>query len=235
MKRLAYRHKRAGYRMICRRLWQEGWRVNHKRVERLYRQEGLQIRRKRRRKHVTSRIPMPKAEWVNDCWSMDFMSDALTTGRALRFLTVLDDAPKECLDLYAETSIPSERVTERLDAIGIFRGYPRFVRTDGGPEFQSRHFAKWCAAHRIEHFTIQPGKPQQNAFIEAFNGLVRNELLNEALFDSVRDAQEKAAVWRQEYNFDRPHGVLRMPPALRARELRKLKNKGEPLSQAGIN
>jgi putative transposase len=184
---------------------------------------------------MTSRVPMPKAQWVNDCWSMDFMSDALTTGRALRLLTVLDDAPKECLDLYADTSIPSEKVTERLDAIGTFRGYPGFVRTDGGPEFQSHHFARWCAKHKITHFTIQPGKPQQNAFIEAFNGLVRSELLNENLFESVGGAQEKATNWRYEYNFDRPHGVLGVPPVLRARELRKLKNKEESLNQAGTN
>ena len=233
MKRLAFRHKRAGYRMILRKLRQEGWRVNHKRVERLYRLEGLQIRRKRRRKHVTTRVPMPVAEAVNDCWSMDFMSDALTSGRALRFLTVLDDAPRECLDLHPDTSIPSAKVTERLDAIATFRGYPRFVRTDGGPEFQSRHFAKWCAKHHVIHFTIQPGKPQQNAFIEAFNGRVRDEFLNENLFESVADAREKAPRWRHEYNVERPHGVLGVPPALRARELRKQKNKRESLIQAG--
>jgi putative transposase len=219
--------------MIYRRLRMAGWEVNHKRVERLYREEGLQIRRKRRRKHVTSRIPMPVAQWVNDCWSMDFMSDALTSGRALRFLTVLDDAPKECLDLYASTSIPAAKVVERLDAIGLFRGYPRVVRTDGGPEFQSHTFAQWCSKHRVEHFTIEPGKPQQNAYIEAFNGLVRDGLLNEHLFESVRDAQQKAAAWRQEYNFDRPHGVLGVPPALYARKLRKLKLMEKPLIQSG--
>ncbi len=178
---------------------------------------------------------MPAAQWVNDCWSIDFMSDALTSGWALRLLTVLDDASKECLDLYPDTSIPSERVTERLDAIGTFRGYPRFIRTDGGPEFQSRHFALWCGKHKIVHVTIEPGKPQQNAFIEAFNGLVRSEFLNEHLFCSVTDARRKAVKWRQEYNFDRPHGVLGVPPALRARELRKLKNNREPLTQTGTN
>lgn len=161
------------------------------------------------------------------------MSDALTTGRALRLLTVLDDASRECLELYAETSIPAEKVVEKLDAIATFRGYPRVVRTDGGPEFQSRTFALWCAKHGVKHFTIAPGKPQQNAYIEAFNGLARDGFLNENLFATVRNAQEKAAAWKKEYNLERPHGVLGVPPALFARKLRKLRLMEKTLIQTG--
>lgn len=219
--------------MIHRKLKQEGWRVNHKRIERIYREEGLQIRRKRRRKHLSSRVAMPVAVGLNDCWSLDFMSDALTCGRALRVLTVLDDASRECLDLHTDTSISSNQVTDRLDAVGTFRGFPRFIRTDGGPEFQSKHFALWCAKRNITHFTIQPGKPQQNAYIEAFNGRVRDEFLNENLFSSVRDAQKKASRWKYEYNFERPHGVLGVPPAQHARMLRQQQLMEKPLIQSG--
>lgn len=235
IRRLAFRHKRAGYRMIYRRLRQEGRKVNHKRVERLYREERLQIRRKRRKKHSVVRVAMPTPRWLNDCWSLDFMSDALTSGRALRFFTALDDASRECLDLYPACSIPSETVTERLDAVAIFRGYPRYIRTDGGPEFQSKHFSQWLTKHSIVHQTIEPGKPQQNAFIESFNGRVRDEFLNENLFHSERDAAPKASQWKHEYNFERPHGVLKVPPALRARKLRLMrkKQKGESLIQTG--
>ena len=219
--------------MVYRRLRQEGWQVNHKRVERIYREEKLQLRQKRHRKRKGTRGQMPQAQWVNDCWSMDFMSDATTNGRALRFLTVIDDAPRECLDLFAACSIPSELLTDRLDAIALFRGYPQYVRTDGGPEFQSRHFETWIRKHGIIHHTIEPGRPQQNAFIESFNGRVRDELLNEELFHGETDANSKAVRWRYEYNFERPHGVLGVPPALRARDLRKMKEQEKTLIQAG--
>ena len=157
----------------------------------------------------------------------------MTSGRALRFLTVIDDAPRECLDLFAACSIPSELLTERLDGVALFRGYPRYVRTDGGPEFQSKHFEAWTRKHGIIHHTIEPGKPQQNAFIESFNGRARDELLNEELFHDETDANAKAVRWRYEYNFERPHGVLGVPPALRARDLRKMKEQEKTLIQAG--
>lgn len=180
---------------------------------------------------------MPTPRWLNDSWSLDFMSDALTSGRALRLFTALDDASRECLDLFPARSIPLEVVTERLDAIAIFRGYPRYLRTDGGPEFQSRHFAVWLAKHGIVHQTIEPGKPQQNAFIESFNGRVREEFLNENLFHSEPDTLQKAIRWKYEYNFERPHRVLKKIPALRAKELReeRRKNKGESSIQTGTD
>lgn len=221
--------------MIYRRLRQEGKIVNHKRVERLYREDRLQLRRKRRKKHSVVRVSMPTPRWLNDCWSLDFMSDAFTSGRALRLFTAIDDASRECLDLFPSRSIPSEVVTERLDAIAIFRGYPRYIRTDGGPEFQSKHFAQWLAKHDIVHQTIDPGKPQQNAFIESFNGRAREEFLNENLFHSEREALQKATQWKHEYNFERPHGVLKKTPASRARELRleMKKQEGESSIQTG--
>ena len=219
--------------MLYRKLRQKGWKVNHKRVERLYREERLQMRRKKHRKHLIVRISMAPAQWCNDCWSIDFMSDALTSGRALRFLTAIDDASRECLDLYARSSLPSECVTKRLDIVALFRGYPRAIRTDGGPEFQSGRFNDWCEKHHIIHVTIEPGKPQQNAFIESFNGRAREELMNENLFHSERDANEKATKWKHEYNFERPHGVLGVPPALRAAQLRKQQLKEQPLMRTG--
>lgn len=237
LRRLAFKHRRAGYRMLFRRLRMDGWEVNHKRVERLYREEKLPLRRKRRRRRSVVVTPMPPAQYLNDCWSIDFMSDALTSGRALRFFTAVDDASRECLDLFSACAIPAKDVTERLDRIGIFRGYPQFIRTDGGPEFQSKHFADWCAKHGIVHITIEPGKPQQNAFIEAFNGLVRNEFLNESLFHSAQDANTKATRWKYEYNFERPHGELAkplgVPPAVYARRLRELKLNEKTLIQSG--
>ena len=163
------------------------------------------------------------------------MSDALTTGRALRLLTAVDDASRECLALFAARAIPAVSVTEQLDRVGTFRGYPLFIRTDGGPEFQSNHFRHWCKAHGIIHVTIEPGKPQQNAYIEAFNGRVRDELLNEELFFSEEDANRKAATWKKEYNFQRPHGSLLVPPALEAKKLRMLKLKENTLIQSGTN
>ncbi len=178
---------------------------------------------------------MPAAQRTNECWSMDFMSDALLSGKALRFFNVIDDAPRECLDMHSDTSLPSYVITGRLDAIATFRGYPEFVRTDGGPEFQSKEFAEWCKKNNVKHFTIQPGKPQQNALIEAFNGRVRDEFLNEHIFESVQDAQRKAREWKHEYNFERPHGVLGVPPALRAAVLRKQHKAAKSLIQSGTN
>ncbi len=211
--------------------------MNHKRVERLYRLEGLQIRRKRKRvRTISPRIEMPPAEFLDDCWSADFMSDALTGKRALRFFNAIDDASREALTVHAAIAIPAEVVTEMLDRVAVFRRYPKCIRTDGGPEFQSVHFAKWCAAHNILHITIEPGKPQQNAFIESFNGRMRDELLNEELFHSVIDANQKATKWKNEYNSQRPHGTLGVTPLVRARELRKKeKQKGKTLVQTGTN
>lgn len=223
--------------MIYRKLRQENQKVNHKRVERIYREERLQLRRKRRKKHSVVRVKMPTPKWLNDCWSLDFMSDALMSGKVLRFFNAIDDASRECLDIFPAISIPSKMVIDRLDAIATFRGYPVYIRTDGGPEFQSKTFAAWLARHGIVHQTIDPGKPQQNAFIESFNSRAREEFLNENLFLSLKDAREKASIWRQEYNFERPHGVLGVPPAVKAKQLRKMKQltQGETLIKTGTN
>jgi putative transposase len=141
--------------------------------------------------------------------------------------------------LCSSSAIMLERVLGALPASGRGSGAPcqspRFLRTDGGPEFQSGEFAAWCAKHGVTHVTIEPGRPQKNAYTEAFNGRVRDEFLNENLFTSVRDAREKAATWRHEYNIERPHGVLGIPPALRTRELRKQKLTEKSLIQTGTN
>ena len=212
-----------------------GWKVNHKRIERLYQEEMLMLRMKRTRKsYAGARVPMPVAERVNDCWSIDFISDVSSSGRALRFLTVLDNATRECLELYAAHCISGKKVTERLDQVATFRGYPRYIRVDNGPEFRSKDVHEWAIKHGITLCFIQPGKPQQNAFIESFNGTCRNEFLNETLFFSVIDAQQKGSLYRTEYNTERPHSSIGgIPPITYARRLRKKLR--ETLIRSGTN
>jgi putative transposase len=223
--------------MLYRKLRQAGWKVNHKRVERMYREEKLTLRRKRRTKlpaHLRIALPVPTR--VNDCWSLDFLSDGLVNGRALRCFAALDDATRENVALYMGLSIPGAKVAQLLDHAAMFRGYPKYVRADNGPEFRGGDFRSWAAQHGVTVIFIEPGKPYQNAFIESFNARVREEFLNENLFVSVRDAQQKADDWRHEYNYERPHGKLGEPPAWYANLLEQQeKNQEKPLIQTGTN
>ena len=195
--------------MIYLRLRRAGWHVNHKRVERLYREDGLSLRRKRRKKlrsHL--RLAMPKPTRVNERWSMDFISDALMSGRPLRCFVVVDDFSTEALAIEVDFSIPSPKVTKVLDGIAVKRGYPKRIRTDNGPEFTSIHFHAWCQEHGISLEHIEPGKPFQNAFAESFNGRFRDECLDENIFVSLGDAQRKISAFRLEYNTQRPKNSL---------------------------
>lgn len=213
----------------------EGFAVNYKKVWRLYREEGLSIRRKRKKKlpaHLRATLPAPVA--VNDCWSADFMSDVTTGGRTLRFFNVLDDCSRENLAATPAYSFPSTKVTEELDRVALFRGYPKHLRVDNGPEFRSKHFHQWAMLHGVTLVFIEPGKPMQNAFIESFNGRMRDEFLNQNLFTSDIDAEQKTNQWRYEYNNLRPHGSLGLPPVTYRERLNKqLLNQEITLIQSG--
>jgi len=205
--------------MLTDKLHQEGQLANHKRVYRIYREEALQLP-KRRRKRIRSakRIPLAPATQLNERWSMDFMQDMLSDGRRFRVLTVMDEYSRECLAIDAAISIPGERVTRVLDAIAVNRGYPAVVVTDNGPEFTGRALDRWASQHGVRLHFIQPGKPTQNAFIESLNGTFREECLSADWFLDLPEARSRISRWRQEYNEQRPHSTIgRIPPAVFAR------------------
>jgi putative transposase len=189
--------------------------VNHKRVYRLYREANLAVRKgKKSKRPLNERVPLQLAKAVNEVWSMDFVSDSLSNGRRLKYLTVADDFSHECVDIAVDFGISGEYVTRLLDRAAVFRGYPDMVRTDNGPEFTSRVFMAWAQTHGIRHILIQPGRPMQNGYIESFNGKFRDEHLNESWFETLQQASNAASIWKQDYNQVRPHSsVGRIPPA----------------------
>jgi len=199
-----------GYRRLHVLLQREGWKVNHKRVYRLYRVEGLGMRPKKPRRHVTAcrRIERAVAEEPNDSWSMDFMSDELFDGRRIRLLTIVDNFTRESLAIEVAERIGGQRVVEVLMRLGEERSLPRIIRVDNGPEFISKRLDQWAYLNGVELDFSRPGKPMDNGLIEAFNGRLRQECLNESWFLSLNDAREKVETWRQEYNRERPHGAL---------------------------
>jgi putative transposase len=209
-----------GYRRIHVLLQREGWRVNHKRVYRLYRQEGLLMRPKppRRRVACQKRLTRPLATSRDESWSMDFMSDELVGGHRIRLLTIVDNFTRESLAIAVETSFPAHRVVEVLDRLAQHHRLPKTIRVDNGPEFTSKVLDQWAYLRGVQLDFSRPGKPTDNAFIEAFNARVRQECLNENWFLSLEDAREKVAAWRRHYNTERPHGALgNLPPAAFAR------------------
>ena len=151
---------------------------------------------------------MPAADRVNHVWSIDFMSDSLAGGRKFRTFNVLDDFNRECLMIEIDSSLPSSRVIRSLELIGSERGFPRYIRSDNGPEFVSRQFRKFCCTHRIRHRRIEPGKPQQNSFIERFNRSYREDVLDMYEFRSLREVRELTDDWQSEYNHNRGHSSL---------------------------
>ena len=212
---IAHARRRFGYRRIHDMLRPEFPNVNHKRVYRLYSQANLAVRRRKKAKRpMSERVPLQLAQSVNEVWSMDFVSDSLSGGRRLKYLTVADDFSHESVDIVVDYGISGQYVTRVLDRAALFRGYPQAVRTDNGPEFTSRAFMAWAQAHGIRHILIQPGRPMQNGYIESFNGKFRDEHLNEAWFETLQQARNALSIWRQDYNEVRPHSsVGRMPPA----------------------
>lgn len=199
-----------GYRRIHVLLQREGWKVNHKRVYRLYKQEGLMMRTKKPRRHVSAcrRMERPVATQPDEGWSMDFMSDELFDGRRIRLLTIVDNFTRESLAIEVDAHIGGQKVVEVLMHLGERHSWPRTIRVDNGSEFISKRLDQWAYLNGVELDFSRPGKPTDNGLIEAFNGRLRQECLNENWFLSLEDARGKVEEWRLHYNKDRPHGAL---------------------------
>jgi len=210
IRELAETRIRYGYKRITVLLRREGWQVNHKRVYRLYCEEGLHLRSKRpkRRKMAAHRANRPEAKRINESWSMDFVSDGLFDGRRFRSLTVVDNFSRECLGIWVDQSIKGEDVVRFMERISWQRGTPERVFLDNGPEFIGKALDKWAYENQVTLDFSRPGKPTDNAFIESFNGSFRDECLNAHWFLSLQDAREKIESWRTEYNTFRPHSSL---------------------------
>ena len=208
LRELAEARRRFGYRRLQVLLEREGWQVNHKRVYRLYVEEKLSLRRKRGRKRSTVRQPLAEPLAANQVWSVDFMSDALSSGRRFRMLNIVDDYTRECLAIEVDTSLSGSRVVRVLEELKKQRGLPQQIRSDNGPEFVSRAVDQWAYEQGLRWHTIQPGRPMENGYVESFNGRFRDECLNENWFTDLADAREKIAEWKQDYNQCRPHSAL---------------------------
>lgn len=210
IRELAAARRRFGYRRLHVLLEREGIEMNLKRFRRLYREEGLQVRKRNGRKRALGlRAPMTLPTHPNERWSLDFVSDSFTDGRRFRILAVVDDCTRECLALVADTSLSGARVARELDAVIARRkAKPQVCLSDNGTELTSMAILKWSSGSGVGWHYIQPGKPQQNAFVESFNGRLRDELLNETLFSSLAEARELLAAWRDDYNRVRPHSAL---------------------------
>ncbi len=209
LRELAAERRRFGFRRLGILLAREGMAMNRKKLLRLYREEKLAVRRRTGRKRALgTRAPMALPLGPDQRWSLDFVSDAFTDGRRFRVLAVVDDFTRECLALVADTSLSGARVARELDALMVRRGRPRMVVSDNGTEFTSVAILRWSQDHCIQWHYIAPGKPTQNAFVESFNGKLRDECLNETLFTSVTHARAVLAAWRHDYNHVRPHTAL---------------------------
>jgi putative transposase len=219
LRELAIIRRRFGYRRLLLLIRGEGISINHKRLRRLYAEERLQVRRRGGRKRALgTRAPMTLPQGSNQRWSLDFVSDTLTDSRRFRMLAVVDDFTRECIALVADTSLSGARVARELDTVITQRGRPLMIVSDNGTEFTSMAILRWSQQTRVEWHYIAPGKPQQNGFVESFNGRLRDELLNETLFSSLDDARRLLADWQNDYNTVRPHSSIgNLPPATYAK------------------
>jgi putative transposase len=209
IRELAAVRRRFGYRRLHFLLGKEGLVMNQKRFRRLYREEGLAVRKRGGRKRALGeRAPLGVPEQPNERWSLDFVSDSLSDGRRFRMLAIVDDCTRECLALVADTSLSGARVARELDRVCTWRGRPMAVVSDNGTELTSMAILKWSKEARVAWHYIAPGKPQQNAFVESFNGRLRDECLNETLFSSLAETRRVLAAWRNDYNCVRPHSAL---------------------------
>lgn len=218
---LAHRYRRYGAGMIYLKLRQAGERVNHKRVDRLYAEVGLQVRRRRRKKvSATERQPLGRPQSANQVWSMDFVFDRTAEGHVIKCLTIVDDATHEAMAVIPERAIGGNALTRMLDEVARGRGLPKAIRTDNGKKFCGKAMLAWAHARGIRLFLIEPGKPNQNAYIESFNGRLRDECLNEHWFVSLPHAKAVIEAWRREYNEERPKRSLNeLTPAAYAKQL----------------
>jgi len=218
MRRLAGKYPRYGYRFITAKLRQEGWQVNKKRVQRLWRKEGLQVpyRRKMKKSPGSSEnsCSVRKAEHINHVWTYDFMSDQTEDSRSLKLLTVLDEWTRESLAIEVGRSIRAKDVILVLDYLFMIRAVPGFIRSDNGPEFIAVAVRRWLKQKEVGTLYIEPGSPWENGYIESFNGRLRDEVLDREVFYSVKEAKVIVEGWRLEYNNHRPHsGLFYMTPA----------------------
>jgi putative transposase len=187
----------------------EGILMNHKKVERLYKEEGLQLHKRQKKKTQKWRGEKPvSASSANELWSMDFVHDRLVNGRKIKALNIVDTFTRECLWIEVGYSMSGQRVTEVLDFLLHIRGKPKVITTDNGSEFAGRAVDKWAYDHQVHMHFIDPGKPVQNAYVESFNGKFRKECLNDHWFETLRQAQEMIQSWREDYNTVRPHSSL---------------------------
>ena len=223
LRALAQERRRFGYRRLHILLRRDGVLINRKKTQRLYREEGLTVRRRKGRKRaVGTRTPPPVLALPNQRWSLDFVHDQLVTGRRFRVLNVVDDVTRECLAAVPDTSISGKRVVRELTALIAQRGKPGMIVSDNGTELTSNAVLQWCSDAKVEWHYTTPGKPTQNAFVESFNGRMRDELLNETLFMSLDHARQKIAAWAADFNTGRPHSSLGYAtPAAFAAELEK--------------
>jgi putative transposase len=219
---LATQYGRYGYRRITAMLKQEGWMVNHKRVERIWRQEGLKVPEKQ---------PKRKRLWLNDgscirlrpeykdhVWSYDFVMARTSDGRPFRMLNIIDEYTRECLAILVRRCITSQEVIDRLFELFVLRGIPEHIRSDNGPEFTAKAIRGWLNQIGVKALFIEPGSPWENGYIESFNGKLRDELINREIFTTLTEAKVLIEQWRQEYNQVRPHSSLGYrPPAPEAR------------------
>jgi putative transposase len=222
LRALAHQRRRFGYRRLYVLLRREGFKVNHKRLFRLYREERLTVRRRGGRKRALgTRAPMLVPQQPNERWSLDFVADQFIDGRRMRILVVVDDCSRECLALIPDTSISGIRVARELNRLLADRGKPKMIVSDNGTELTSNAIIQWADDHKITWHYIAPGKPVQNAFAESFIGRLRDELLNETLFRSLSHTRLVLEAWRADYNNNRPHSRLGwMSPTLYAADRR---------------
>lgn len=218
---LAHRHRRYGVGMIHLKLRQAGEKANYKRVERLYREAGLQVRRRKRKKvPVGERQPLERPTHANEVWSMDFVFDRTADGRVIKCLTIVDDATHEAVAIETERAISGHGVVRVLERLALSRGLPKVIRSDNGKEFCGRTMVAWAHGRGVLLRLIEPGKPNQNAYIESFNGRLRDECLNEHWFTHLLHARTVIEHWRREYNEERPKKALGgLTPAAHAKQL----------------
>jgi len=206
---VAKERRRWGCPRVIERLRRDGWKDNHKRIERVYREEKLQVRR-RNRKRIShgDREPLMEPKGMNELWAMDFVIDRMADGRRLKVLTIMDCFSRECIGLVVDTSIGGVRVARALEEIGAGRGYPKQVMSDNGPEFTGSALDAWAYSRDVKLHFIEPGKPTQNGYIESFNGKFRDECLNDNWFVGLPDARLTIEEWRRDFNGERPHSAL---------------------------
>jgi putative transposase len=211
---MAHERRRFGYRRIQMMLRREGVVVNHKRTYRLYREAGLAVRKRKKRHGIAvPRIPLDQPYAPNEVWSMDFVFDAMSNGKRIKRLTIVDDYSREAVDILVDRGMSGRYVARRLSEIGRFRGLPLTIRTDQGPDFSGNALDQWVTQQGVLIRLIQAGKPTQNNFIESFNGKFRDECLNEHWFRSLAHPREIINTWRKDYNEVRPHSTLGMTPS----------------------